>query len=86
MTQNTPTIIFTQSDQPMPIVQSQANFLIGAESSAKQKSTFPCLLAIHPFDCIAWLHNRDLKSNRGIYLRKRFWSQAEDLDWSSQRL
>jgi len=58
----------------------------GAETWAKRKSTSPCLLAIPAFDCKAGLNNRHLNSNTGICLRWRFWSQAEGLDWSCQRL
>ena len=58
----------------------------GAETCAKCKLTSPYLLAIPTFDRIAGLYNRHLKSNRGICLCWRFWSQAEGLDWSTQRL
>ena len=43
----------------------------GRRLGAKRKSTSHCLLAIPPaFDCIAWLYNRHLNSNRGICLRQ----------------
>jgi hypothetical protein len=53
---------------------------------AKRKSPSPCLLAIPAFDRKTRLNDRHLNSNRGICLRYRFWSQAEGLDWSCQRL
>ena len=66
---------------------SQAKVLTGgAETCAKRKSTSPSLLAISAFDRIAGHSNRQLNCNRELCLRWRFWSQAEGLDWSCQRL
>jgi hypothetical protein len=41
----------------------------GAETCAKRKSKYPCLLAIPAFDRIAGLYNRHLNSKRGTCLR-----------------
>ena len=56
----------TEGSQAKP---SQANVLTGAETCAKLKLTFLCLLAIPAFDRITGLSNRHLNSSRGLCSR-----------------
>jgi len=65
---------------------SQAKVLTGGRGIARSASRRPPLFAIPAFNRVAGLCNRHRNSNKGIFLHWRFWSQAESLDWSWQRM